>query len=316
MTHRSTLSAEESYPAANDAVPRTDRMTARTRAQIDAPRGHADYCEPELGDLLARHGLNSFDALWNAEALDVDVPNRERGGISTVSLLTLEDAQGQIQHLYLKRQTNHLARSLARPMGEPTFSREWRSIRRYHALGIPTVDAGWYGERREGNEWRAILITFELDGRDDLAHVHEHWAQLDDTQRHQVITASAGLVRRIHQAGMMHGCLFPKHLFLSRPDAQRMGVEVMDAVIIDLEKTRRFVLRRHECLRDLYVLWRRLDAWQPQDWRKFLTVYLGDTLESPSDTPGDSQLTRSLHHQEVNQWLGQLEQRARRKRGK
>ncbi|WP_164850351.1 lipopolysaccharide kinase InaA family protein [Cobetia sp. ICG0124] len=150
-------------------------------------------------------------------AQDVDAPNRERGGTSTVSLLTLEDEQGQTHRLYLKRQTNHLGRSLSRPLGEPTFSREWRAIRHYHALGIPSVDAGWYGERRTGKEWRAILITFDLDGRDDLDHWHARWPALDDTRRTQVITASARLVRQIHQAGMMHGCLFPKHLFLSRP---------------------------------------------------------------------------------------------------
>ncbi|MGY3726752.1 MULTISPECIES: lipopolysaccharide kinase InaA family protein [Cobetia] len=267
-----------------------------------APRGHADYCDPPLGNLLDYHGLNRFEALWHVAAQDVDAPNRERGGISTVSLLTLEDEQGQTHRLYLKRQTNHLGRSLSRPLGEPTFSREWRAIRHYHALGIPSVDAGWYGERRTGKEWRAILITFDLDGRDDLDHWHARWPALDDTRRTQVITASARLVRQIHQAGMMHGCLFPKHLFLSRPQPAADGTsamqEQMDAVIIDLEKTRRFVLRRHECQRDLYVLWRRLKAWQAAEWREFLAVYL--------DCPAQSD--------EVSRWLNELEARAQRKR--
>ncbi|WP_158773244.1 lipopolysaccharide kinase InaA family protein [Cobetia sp. L2A1] len=262
------------------------------------PRGHADYCESELAKLLARHELNSFEHLWQVAAENVDIPNRERGGVSTVSLLTLEDEKGQRHRLYLKRQTNHLARSVVRPLGEPTFSREWRAIRRYHSLGIPSVEAGWYGERKQGKHWRAILITFDLTNRDDLDSWHVRWPELDDEYRRQVITASARLVRQIHQAGMMHGCLFPKHLFLNRPDTFTDARQQMDAVIIDLEKTRRFVLRRHECLRDLYVLWRRLTCWQQDDWRQFLAIYCDS---SPKST-------------EVDRWLSQLEIRGQRKR--
>ncbi|MEP4557677.1 lipopolysaccharide kinase InaA family protein [Cobetia amphilecti] len=286
MTHRSPI-----HPSAGH--------TATTSPSATAPRGHGDYCEAGLARLLEQHDLNSFDALWQVAAHDVDAPNRERGGVSTVSLLTLEDEDGNSHRLYLKRQTNHLGRSLARPLGEPTFSREWRAIRHYHALGIPAVDAGWYGERRAGREWRAILITFDLAGRDDLDHWHERWAELDAAMRSQVITASARLVREIHQAGLMHGCLFPKHIFLSRPPSEPpASTWRMDAVIIDLEKTRRFVLRRYECLRDLYVLWRRLKGWQHDEWRQFLAVYRDADAQSA----------------EVSQWLEQLEARAARKR--
>lgn len=264
----------------------------------NAPRGHADYCEPALAKLLVHHELNSFERLWQVAAEDVDIPNRERGGVSTVSLLTLKDEDGQTHRLYLKRQTNHLARSIVRPWGEPTFSREWRAIRRYHSLGIPAVEAGWYGERKQGKHWRALLITFDLTGRDDLDTWHARWPELDSARRKQIITASARLVRQIHQAGMMHGCLFPKHLFLNRLETSSDANQQMDAVIIDLEKTRRFVLRRHECLRDLYVLWRRLTHWQQDDWRQFLAIYC-DT--APQST-------------EISRWLNQLELRSQRKR--
>lgn len=286
MTHRTSV---DPAPTARPSI----------SPSATAPRGHGDYCEAGLARLLDQHELNSFDALWQVAAHDVDAPNRERGGVSTVSLLTLEDEDDRSHRLYLKRQTNHLARSLTRPLGEPTFSREWRAIRHYHAQGIPAVDAGWYGERRAGREWRAILITFDLSGRDDLDHWHERWAELDAGMRSQVITASARLVRQIHQSGLMHGCLFPKHLFLSRPPSDAANSDwQMDAVIIDLEKTRRFVLRRHECLRDLYVLWRRLKSWQHDEWRQFLAVYRDADAQSA----------------EVGQWLQQLEARAARKR--
>ncbi|MGC3874679.1 lipopolysaccharide kinase InaA family protein [Halomonas sp. GXIMD04776] len=279
-------------------------MTSNTLSfQSRLPRGHADYCDPSIEALFKRHGLSDFETLWNASARDVDVPNHERGGVSTVSLLELEGEDGNTRRFFLKRQTNHLARSLQRPLGEPTFSREWRAIRHYHALGIPTVKAVWYGERKNtishqsspASGWRAILVTAALENRTDLDHWHTRWETLDDNLRSQIIMASAQLTRRIHANGMMHGCLFPKHLFLNDPS--NAPSNPMNAVIIDLEKTRRFILERHERLRDLSVLWRRLTQWRESDWRAFLAAYCDC---SPSDA-------------QVDRWLERLDKRASRR---
>ncbi|HBC23227.1 MAG TPA: lipopolysaccharide kinase, partial [Pseudomonas sp.] len=81
---------------------------------------------------LERHGLASFDALWSVQLTAVDEPNVERGGWSSVFRLELDDSA-----FYLKRQSNHLTRTLAHPFGEPTFAREFRNIRRYAQLGVP-----------------------------------------------------------------------------------------------------------------------------------------------------------------------------------
>ncbi|WP_082140321.1 lipopolysaccharide kinase InaA family protein [Halomonas sp. PR-M31] len=263
----------------------------------------SDYCDPGVATLFRRHGLIDFETLWNVEAQDVDAPNHERGGVSTVSRLELVENDGAIKRFFLKRQTNHLARSVQRPLGEPTFSREWSAIRRYHTLGIPAVQAVWYGERknkdvnraRSSAEWRAILVTAALEGRDDLEHWHARWETLDDDLRQQVISASAQLTRKIHANGMMHGCLFPKHLFLSHPF--NASTSAMNAVIIDLEKTRRFLWKRHERLRDIYVLWRRLRHWNETEWRQFFGIYC-------DCSPDDSR---------VDQWLKRLNKRASRR---
>ncbi len=58
------------------------------------------------------------------------IPNGVAGAASTAS--TWADSA-----YYLKRQSNHLTRSLRHPLGEPTFAREFRNIERYRALGIP-----------------------------------------------------------------------------------------------------------------------------------------------------------------------------------
>ncbi|MDM1720167.1 lipopolysaccharide kinase, partial [Acinetobacter towneri] len=90
------------------------------------------YINPSAQPLLAKHQLDSFDKLWNLSLEAVDQPNTERGGYSTVSRLELDG-----QAFYLKRQRNHLTRSLCHPLGEPTFAREMRNILHYKKVGIP-----------------------------------------------------------------------------------------------------------------------------------------------------------------------------------
>ena len=113
--------------------------------------------------VLAGQGLDSFAALWALELTAVDEPNQGRGGFSQVFRL---DVAGH--GYYLKRQRDYLTRTLARPLGEPTFARESRNIRRYAERGIPALELAYYGERRDDQGWRAILLTRALDDCRDL----------------------------------------------------------------------------------------------------------------------------------------------------
>lgn len=108
-------------------------------------------------DLLQRNRLDSFDALWALQLDAVDEPNTERGGWSSVYRLDLGDSA-----YYLKRQSNHLTRSLRHPLGEPTFAREFRNIERYRALGIPALQAAFFAQQAVGGERQAILLTRAL----------------------------------------------------------------------------------------------------------------------------------------------------------
>ena len=101
-----------------------------------------DFIAAQDRALLEQHGLASFDALWALQLEAVDEPNTERGGWSSVYRLELGD-----RAYYLKRQSNHLTRSLWHPLGEPTFAREFRNIRRYAELGIPALQAAFFAER-------------------------------------------------------------------------------------------------------------------------------------------------------------------------
>ena len=72
-------------------------------------------------DVLARHGLDSFEALWCYGTSDgTDIAERDKGWKKVIRI-DLEDANGESQSFYLKRQNHQLVRSLRHPLGEPTF---------------------------------------------------------------------------------------------------------------------------------------------------------------------------------------------------
>lgn len=231
----------------------------------------SDFIAAQDRALLEQHGLTSFDALWALKLQAVDEPNTERGGWSSVYRLDLGEAA-----YYLKRQSNHLTRSPLHPFGEPTFTREFRNIRRYARLGIPALQASFFAERRVSGERRAILLTRALDGWCDLDSLLVGWAARPEAQRSSVLQACGDLARKLHSAGQMHGCFYPKHIFLKNDG------EAYRAQLIDLEKTRPLLLGRRDRIKDLEPLLRRAGAWSEAEVRQLLLAYLGgvNDLES------------------------------------
>ena len=222
-----------------------------------------DFIADQERALLERRGLASFDALWSLELAAVDAPNTERGGWSSVCRLELDEAA-----FYLKRQSNYLTRSLRHPLGEPTFAREFRNIQRYQRLGIPALQAAFYAQRRVAGEQRAILLTRALDGWQDLHSLLQDWSECSPGERAGIVHSCGLLARRLHAAGQMHGCFYPKHIFL-----QPAG-DGFAAQLIDLEKTRPLLLGERDRIKDLEPLVRRADHWSEEDVRQLLRTYL------------------------------------------
>jgi hypothetical protein len=223
----------------------------------------SDHVSASDRAILQSHLLDSFDALWRLQLDPVDAPNTARGGWSSVFRLDLGEAA-----YYLKRQSNYLTHTLRHPFGEPTFACEFRNIQRYQRLGIPTLQAAYFGQRRVGDERRAILITRALDGWRDLHSWLNDWPELDVTKRKALLLACAGLARTLHRAGQRHGCFYPKHVFV-RPAGERF-----DACLIDLEKTRSLLPVRSDRVVDLEALIRRAAVWSDREVRLFLDAYL------------------------------------------
>ncbi len=222
-----------------------------------------DFIAAQDRALLEQHGLASFDALWALQLEAVDEPNTERGGWSSVYRLDLGEAA-----FYLKRQSNHLARSLLRPFGEPTFTREFRNIQRFQTLGIPALEAAFFAERRVEGERRAILLTRALDGWCDLDSLLPNWQARPQSERAGVLHACAELARRLHAAGQLHGCFYPKHIFLQENGG------VFQARLIDLEKIRPLLFGERERIKDLEPLLRRASVWSEAEVCELLSVYL------------------------------------------
>ena len=239
--------------------------------------------------LLERNGLADFEALWHLQLDAVDEPNTSRGGWSSVFRLDL-DGQG----FYLKRQSNYLTRTLHSPLGEPSFAREFRNIQRYQALGIPALEAVFFGERKVQGERRAVLMTRALDGWNDLDSLLEQWPQLTTQQQQAILRACGQLARRLHAVRQVHGCFYPKHIFL-----QADG-EAYRAQLIDLEKTRPLLLGQRDRVKDIEPLLRRAQVWTETEVRALLAAYL--------DQPADSGLVQAWY-QRLNVRRSQKETR-------
>ena len=219
--------------------------------------------------LLERNGLADFDALWAVQLEAVDEPNTSGGGWSSVFRMDLEG-----QGFYLKRQSNYLTRTLHSPLGEPSFAREFRNIERYKQLGIPALEAVFFGERKVPGERRAILMTRALDGWTELDSLLEQWSQLTAGQQQAILQACGQLARRLHAVRQVHGCFYPKHIFL-QPDGAAYRAQ-----LIDLEKTRPLLLGQRDRVKDIEPLLRRAHAWTEADVRALLAAY----LEQPADS--------------------------------
>lgn len=243
-------------------------------------------------DTLQLHRLDSFEALWEVEAELVDEPNYARGGYSSVSRLSLQDANGNPQVFYLKRQSNYLIRTIRHPLGEPTVAREFYNIQRYAQLGIPALQAAFFAQRRVEGELHAILLTRNLDGYLPLDHWFANWHSLGCCQKRDLLVAAGKLIALLHKHSIVHNCLYPKHIFLKPTE------DGASACLIDLEKSRAHLFSPWGRMRDLEALYRRSQPPSRSQRLRFLLAYLG----------------KSKVDMQVRYWVARVLHRSARKR--
>ncbi len=187
------------------------------------------YLAPRWAELLSANQLATFAQTWAYEGDWFEPPNRERGGWSGVNFLILHNASNQTQALYLKRQQGFTRRTLMHPFaGEPTFMREYKVMQYLQPLGVSTPQTVFFSQQAQ----QAILITEALAGYQAWDAWRSTNADASHLRKKAVIASIANMVKKMHQAGVQHRSLYPKHLFVNE------GEETVKVAIIDFEKSR------------------------------------------------------------------------------
>lgn len=230
-----------------------------------------DYFPDQWRDILRHNKLDSFDALWNLQADWFEPPNERRGGWSGVSRCELDSPKGGKVAVFLKRQENHVTRTLLHPFGMSTFIREIENILRFKNAGIPALEPVYFAVRKVDGNLRAILCTEALDGYEPLEDLTERWLKEgwpERKKRQRLMQVVASVMSRMHDHKIQHNCFYPKHIFV------RFTENAIDVRIIDLEKAKVKLLRRYATFRDLYALNRHAQGWSRTDRLRFLLLYL------------------------------------------
>lgn len=220
------------------------------------------YLDDDYAEIFTKNGLDSFEAIWDAEADIVDDPNLGRGGHSDVGILRLLDGDGE-QCFYLKRQVNHNCKTVKHPFhGIPLAIREWLNIKRLKKAGIETMDVACVG-RVCSEDDRALLVTRALDGFQTIGEWLSHKPQ--DKERQAVMETLGRLIGKMHRSGIKHGCLYAKHIFLATDSPKNIR-------LIDLEKCKPIWSKRGGP-KDLATFFRRTPELSEDDRRLLLGAY-------------------------------------------
>lgn len=235
------------------------------------------YTNPQWQDILAANDLVTFEQLWDLQLQAVDEGNQGRGhkGWSVVAIHQLKSPDGSPRRVIIKRQSNYRSRTLRHPLrGIATFEKEYNFIRRYAQLGVPATKAVYCATRVHNGDLQAILVTEYLEGYRALEDILVELSQKACDQkclrrRREIIASVAQLVAKLHNSGLEHRCLFPKHIFV--PD----DLHHQQSCLIDLEKTRAKPWSRWRRIRDLAALRRRTTQISARENIMFFRTYLG-----------------------------------------
>ena len=211
--------------------------------------------------------LMGFADWWQREGSWVEEPNQRRGGSSGVQILQSIDGP-----LYVKRQVNHIYRSLRHPLGRPTVLREREALFALQSLGIRVPQLVYCGVERQAGKWHALLATLGLKDYVDLQTWYNagQVEQLGPEVHQELLRQLAATLVRMHRAGWEHGCLYAKHIFVRWIEQQ--GNQAVQVALLDLEKCRRPLIRKRAGGRDIAQL-RRHSPFDDKDWNSLLRYY-------------------------------------------
>lgn len=237
-----------------------------------------EYWSDNWYHLFAENKLKTFDAIWNLKTEWFEEPNQRRGGWSGVIKVDLNSPNGKTT-VFIKRQENHITKTVFHPIrGIPTFEREFKNILRMQKRNLPILELIYFAKRVINGKSQSILITKALS--DYIPLESERYLPTGDlikdkAHKEKLLIAVADTLRLIHQHHFQHNCLYLKHIFVKPVEGS------WDIKVIDLEKLKWRLFKRHAVFRDLYTLFRHARGWSTKDHLKFFKAYALEKKLSP-----------------------------------
>ncbi len=225
------------------------------------------YIDPEFDKLInlkSQSVTTVFDDLWNRDDPwfeEINIGRRlSKNCWSGVTRIEYNE-----QAFFLKKQENYFSYTIKPPFRSLFVQKEFTNIATFTASKIPTLEVVFFGVRKKSGKTQGILITKALDNYTSLDFNDSEQSKI----KKNIITNIAVLVKKLHVSGLMHNCLYPKHIYIEKGS--------LDPVcrFIDLEGAKKASYMSKKQLRDLETLDRRLPFLDPKDKLYFLLQYLG-----------------------------------------
>lgn len=234
----------------------------------------------EYHDLLKKHGLNRFDALYDLLGGELFKQNRYR----SVVRIYLKGEDGKSHIFHLKR---HHPPLLTRVKSVFTgfhvkdgAENEWAKILRLEEVGIQTMTPVAFGScRKWGLPYHSLTLTEHLYGAEKLedylpSHFGEGALSRDKINRkRRIIEATGKWARPFHAAGFHHQDFYLGHIFINPGKGGDFTLH-----LIDLQRVREHKrLRRSMLVKDLAQInfsASQLSCLTRTDRLRFLKVYL------------------------------------------
>jgi len=245
---------------------------------------NGSYFHPHWRLPLTGHGLNTVADWLALDKTLVDEPNQRGRGISQVFRASVVGPEGDTATVFIKYQRNYVRRSVLHPVsGQATLYQEYKALMRCWQAGVPVAEPIFFAANSSGGNNEAMLVSLNLAGFESLDQVDLE--ALPAARRFTLVRDVAAVVRLLHERGLVHQNLYPKHIFVAWSDKQQR----YDVRFIDMERCRPHYQRWRPRIRDLETLARRAKGFSARDRVRFFRAYLGRPV---ADKDGRSLLAR------------------------
>ena len=233
-----------------------------------------EYFSPKWQTYLEEKGFSTFKSFWERDDDWFEPPNkgRSKNGWSGVCKIDIDG-----NTFFLKKQENFYAYSIKHPFGISVAEREFKNLKMFNDLNVPSMHVFYFGVRKEAGKLQGIIITEDLNKYMSLQEVREMWNKNKPSLSHKrkLLEECALFLRNAHKKGVMHCSLYPKHIFVDKSFATENKIENEPVCrFIDMEKAIKASWGSKKQLRDLDTLSRRSLSWTKQDRLYFLLCYL------------------------------------------